>query len=70
MTAMTASMPPGRELQGKVAAVTGAASGIGFASAKAMADAGAHVVLIDRDEKALDKACAAIGAQASPLVLD
>jgi ribitol 2-dehydrogenase len=66
MTAVTA----GRELHGKVAAVTGAASGIGFASAKAMADAGAHVVLIDRDEKALDKACAAIGAQASPLVLD
>ena len=66
MTAVTA----GRELHGKVAAVTGAASGIGFASAKAMADAGAHVVLIDRDEKALDKTCAAIGAQASPLVLD
>src|SRR3990167_2615986 len=66
MTAVTA----GRELHGKVAAVTGAASGIGFASAKAMADAGAHVVLIDRDEKALDKTCAAIGAQASPLVMD
>ena len=66
MPAVTA----GRELHGKVAAVTGAASGIGFASAKAMADAGAHVVLHHRDEKALDKACAAIGAQASPLVLD
>jgi len=55
---------------GKVAAVTGAASGIGFASAKAMADAGARVVLIDRDEAALAKACAAIGERASPLVLD
>ena len=64
------SMSPGKDLQGQVAAVTGAASGIGFASAKAMADAGARVVLIDRDEKALAKACAAIGAGASPLVLD
>ena len=31
-------------LQGKVAAITGAASGIGFASAQAMANAGARVV--------------------------
>ncbi len=70
MTAMTASMSPGQELQGKVAAVTGAASGIGFASAQAMANAGARVVLIDRDEAALAKACAAIGPNALPLVLD
>lgn len=70
MTAMTASMSPGQELQGKVAAVTGAASGIGFASAQAMAHAGARVVLIDRDEAALAKACAAIGPGALPLVLD
>ena len=70
MTAMTASMPPGQELQGKVAAVTGAASGIGFASAQAMANAGARVVLIDRDEAALTKACAALGPVALPLVLD
>ncbi len=57
-------------LQGQTAAVTGAASGIGFASAQAMAQAGARVVLIDRDASALDKACAAIGAQAQPLLLD
>lgn len=63
---MTSSDP----LQGKTAAVTGAASGIGFASAKAMAEAGARVVLIDRDAAALDKACAAIGDRALPLVLD
>ena len=37
MTAMTASITPGQELHGKVAAVTGAASGIGFASAQALA---------------------------------
>lgn len=37
------------KLQGKVAAVTGAASGIGLACARAMADQGARVVLVDRD---------------------
>lgn len=63
-------MSPSFPLQGKTAAVTGAASGIGFASAKAMAEAGARVVLIDRDAAALDKACAAIGDRALPLVLD
>ena len=53
-----------------MAAVTGAASGIGFASASAMVQAGARVVLIDRDRNALDKACATLGSQAVPLVLD
>ena len=53
-----------------MAAVTGAASGIGFASAQAMVDAGATVVLVDRDSQALDKACATLGAKALPLVLD
>ncbi len=37
------------KLQGKVAAVTGAASGIGLACARAMAAEGARVVLVDRD---------------------
>lgn len=63
-------MASSQALLGKTAAVTGAASGIGFASAKAMADAGARVVLIDRDASSLDKACAAIGPHALPLVLD
>jgi ribitol 2-dehydrogenase len=40
-------------LEGKVAAVTGAASGIGLASTEAMLAAGARVVMIDRDEAAL-----------------
>ena len=39
-------------LQGKVALVTGAARGIGFACAQAFAREGAHVVLSDVDEKA------------------
>jgi ribitol 2-dehydrogenase len=57
-------------LHGQAAAVTGAASGIGLASARAMVEAGARVVLIDRDQRALDKACADLGANALPLVLD
>lgn len=45
------------ELKGKVAAVTGAASGIGLASVEAMLAAGARVVAIDRDEAALTVLC-------------
>jgi NAD(P)-dependent dehydrogenase (short-subunit alcohol dehydrogenase family) len=37
--------------EGKVALVTGAASGLGFATAKAFAEAGASVVLADWNEK-------------------
>ncbi|KMO21507.1 SDR family oxidoreductase [Methylobacterium platani] len=58
------------ELDGKVAAVTGAASGIGLASAEAMLAAGARVVLVDRDEAALAALCGKHGAAAIPLALD
>ncbi len=57
-------------LQGQVAAVTGGASGIGLASARAMVEAGARVVLVDRNQAALEKACADLGPQALPLLLD
>lgn len=53
-----------------MAAVTGSASGIGFASAQALIQAGAQVVLVDRDAVALAKACEALGTSALPLVLD
>lgn len=43
-------------MNGKVALITGAAQGIGFASAKAFAEAGATVVLADMDREALDRA--------------
>ncbi len=36
-------------LDGKVAVITGAARGIGFATAEALAEAGALVVLTDMD---------------------
>jgi ribitol 2-dehydrogenase len=57
-------------LEGKVAAVTGGASGIGFACASAMAAAGAKVALVDRDKEALEKACAEIGPSAFPVSID
>lgn len=59
-----------KDLEGKVAAVTGAASGIGLASTEAMLAAGARVVLVDRDEAALAAVCARLGDAAIPLVLD
>jgi NAD(P)-dependent dehydrogenase (short-subunit alcohol dehydrogenase family) len=39
-----------QDFTGKVALVTGAAVGMGFATAQAFAEAGASVVLADRDE--------------------
>jgi ribitol 2-dehydrogenase len=54
----------------KIAAITGAASGIGLATAEALVAAGARVVLIDRDRKALDAQCARLGPQAMALQLD
>lgn len=57
-------------LAGKVAAVTGAASGIGLACARAMLAAGARVVLIDRAEDRLAAVAADLGPQALPLTID
>lgn len=59
-----------QKLEGKVAAVTGGASGIGLATAEAMLAAGARVVLIDRDQAALGRACDRLGEAAMPLVID
>lgn len=57
-------------LQGQVAAVTGAASGIGRASAEALLRAGARVVLVDRNADALTQVCTPWGDAALPLTLD
>ncbi|MCG2644451.1 MULTISPECIES: SDR family oxidoreductase [Bradyrhizobium] len=60
----------GQELAGKVAAITGAASGIGLECARAMIAAGARVVLVDRAEEALNSVCSELGDNAIPLRID
>jgi NAD(P)-dependent dehydrogenase (short-subunit alcohol dehydrogenase family) len=59
-------MPMASEMQGKCALVTGAASGLGRATAFALGRAGAAVCIVDRNEAGLDEAAAqlrALGAQ-------
>lgn len=57
-------------LEGQVALVTGAASGIGLASTEALLAAGARVVMADRDAAALAALARRLGAAALPLVVD
>lgn len=58
------------QMKGKVAAITGAASGIGLSCAKALLDEGATVVLIDRAGERLRQLCDELGPNAKPLVVD
>jgi len=51
-----------RDLEGKVAFVTGAASGIGLGIARALAHAGVKVMLCDIEEQALETARAGLAA--------
>src|SRR5258707_6047262 len=48
-------------LEGKIAVITGANSGIGLASAKRFVAEGAHVYMTGRRQEELDKAVQAIG---------
>lgn len=57
-------------LTGKVAAVTGAASGIGLECARSFLRAGAKVVLIDRDKDRLAALTYELGENAFPLIAD
>lgn len=60
-------------LPGKTAVVTGAAQGIGLACAEALAEAGARVVIADRDAHAAKAASAGLGQkglQADVAVMD
>ncbi|ESZ55446.1 glucose dehydrogenase [Mesorhizobium sp. L103C131B0] len=57
-------------MSGKVAAITGAASGIGLECARALIAAGVRVVLVDRAEDALKSVCTELGPNAIPLVID
>lgn len=59
-----------QDLAGKVAAVTGAASGIGLECAKAMLEAGARVAFVDQAQDRLKELCAGFGARAFPVVVN
>ncbi len=55
-------------MEARVALITGANRGIGFAAAKALLARGYRVILSGRDRSAVERAAAEIGAE--PLVLD
>jgi len=57
-------------VEGRTALVTGAAAGIGFGIAEALAKAGARVVLTDVDADGLERAAPAIGPNAATFALD
>lgn len=58
------------DLTAKVALVTGASSGIGFAIAKRLIESGATVVITGRKQDAIEEAAAALGEDCIPLVAD
>src|ERR1700728_5195872 len=65
--------PPDPIAPGRVAVVTGAASGIGLGLAERFAAEGMHVVMADVDEPALSKAAATLaesGASVLPVATD
>jgi NADP-dependent 3-hydroxy acid dehydrogenase YdfG len=57
-------------LAGRSAVVTGASRGIGLAAARALASAGARVVMIARSSDELDRHAGDIGAAAFPIACD
>ena len=57
-------------LAGKIAAITGAASGIGLATTEALLAEGATVVMVDRDEAALKALTKRLGDRTIAQVTD
>lgn len=57
-------------IAGKRAAVAAASSGLGFATAKALADEGVSVAICGRDRERIERAASEIGDAATPLVAD
>jgi NAD(P)-dependent dehydrogenase (short-subunit alcohol dehydrogenase family) len=57
-------------LSGKVAVITGAASGIGVAVTRLFVDEGAKVAAIDVQAEALDEVCSALGSGVTPIAAD
>src|SRR5579871_4414138 len=64
------SLPQMGRVDGKVALITGGASGIGLAVARLFVDEGATLVLTDRDQPAADAALTALGHRAKFHLLD
>jgi ribitol 2-dehydrogenase len=59
-----------KEFTGKTAVVTGAASGIGLSTTKALLGAGARVVMVDRNSDALAELTASLGGDTVSQVTD
>lgn len=59
-----------QSLKGRIAAITGAASGIGLECARALIEADAKVVLIDRDGDKLEQVRKELGSHAFSLQVD
>jgi NAD(P)-dependent dehydrogenase (short-subunit alcohol dehydrogenase family) len=59
-----------KQLEGKVAVITGGAQGVGFGIAQEFIDAGASVVLTGRRRGALDEAVTRLGSKSSGIVAD
>ncbi|UZH08187.1 SDR family oxidoreductase [Halomonas sp. BDJS001] len=57
-------------LNGKIALITGGASGIGLASAQRLIDEGAFVFMVGRRQEALDNAAEALGSNARGIQAD
>jgi 2-deoxy-D-gluconate 3-dehydrogenase len=67
---MTSALDQLFGLKGRVAVVTGGASGIGLASVELLAAAGASVAVVDRDKATAEQALEKIGGQGLALGVD
>lgn len=61
---------PSYSLSGKVALVTGGARGIGFATARELVGRGAHVIVVDLHDEAVEQAAAELGRDTIGIAAD